>query len=367
VTGMVHLVIGARPNLMKIAPLYHELSRSSQLKVQLIYTGQHSSAEMSQVFFELFSLPKPDYSLSEVSGSQSHQIAQIMDFYDEVVQKEPPSICVVVGDVTSSLACALVASKIGIPIAHVEAGLRSRDRSMPEEINRLVIDVLADILYTPSADANANLLAENKPIAAIHMVGNIMIDSFEMMKDAIKARNLPRRLGLVPGSYGVVTFHRPANVDDSKTLDAIIGQLLETSQEIPLIFPIHPRTKSKIVEFGLSEYLQSGKITICEPLDYLDFMSLVLDSKMVITDSGGIQEETTYLGIPCLTVRENTERPITISDGSNQLVHIGDLARTATEAIFAPHQVTKIPPLWDGMTAGRIVKHMESFLAGTGG
>lgn len=359
----IDLVVGARPNLMKIAPLFHEISKSNNLEARLIHTGQHSSIEMSEVFFELFSLPKPDFSLKEVSGSHSHQIAQIMSFYDDIVQMKRPDVCVVVGDVTSSLACALVASKQSIPIAHVEAGLRSGDRAMPEEINRVVIDVLADILYTPSVDANENLLRENKPSSGIHMVGNIMIDSFEMMRTAVEAAQYFRRVGMEPKEYGVVTFHRPANVDYPEVLLSILQQLVLVSKDMPLVFPIHPRTQSKITEFGFGQILHDENIRICDPLNYIEFMSLIVNSKMVITDSGGVQEETTYAGIPCLTVRENTERPVTISQGTNQLVHIKDLAHTAMEEMSTQFKQRRIPDLWDGRTAKRIVSHLESFLS----
>lgn len=358
---IVDLVVGARPNLMKIAPLFHEIAKSNLLEARLIHTGQHSSAEMSEVFFRLFSLPKPDHLLQEVSGTPSEQIAKIMNFYDGVIKKSRPDVCIVVGDVTSSLACALVAVKEGITTCHVEAGLRSGDRTMPEEINRIAIDALSDILYTPSPDAQENLLRENKSLSTIHPVGNIMIDSFEMMKVAISEKHSYLNFGQSPQSYGLVTFHRPANVDHPETLKNILAQLVTLSEEIPLIFPIHPRTKSKMEDFGFGEILESGRVIACEPLDYLSFMSLVVNAKIVITDSGGVQEETTYLGIPCLTVRENTERPITITQGTNQLVHVDELSSVSSLSLTSPKAKTQIPDLWDGKTASRIVEHLESF------
>jgi UDP-N-acetylglucosamine 2-epimerase (non-hydrolysing) len=347
---------------MKIAPLFHALQGSAVLVPRLIHTGQHSSNEMSQVFFDLFNLPKPEFSFAGVAGSQSQQIAQIMTFYDALVQSSRPDICVVVGDVTSSLACALVAAKQGIPLAHIEAGLRSRDRSMPEEINRLVIDALADILYTPSLDGDENLLMENRPRSAINMVGNIMIDSFEIMRKRIEEANVYEKFGQPMGSYGVVTFHRPANVDSAISLKLIVEQLVRVSRILPLIFPIHPRTKDRLREFGLEHLLVASDIVITEPLGYIEFMSLVLGSKVVITDSGGVQEETTYLGIPCLTARENTERPITISLGTNNLVNIGELLEQVEEILVKPIGTHKIPKFWDGKTAERIVNHMTDFL-----
>lgn len=357
---LVDLIVGARPNLMKISPLFHELKKSSVFEVRLINTGQHSSFEMSEVFFQHFSLPKPNHSLQHVSGTASQQIAKIMNFYDQVIQVQKPDFCVVVGDVTSSLACALVAVKEGVTICHVEAGLRSGDRTMPEEINRIIIDAISDILYTHSLDAQENLFRENRPLTAIHHVGNIMIDSFEMMRELIYSKNSYQRFGLFPHSYGLVTFHRTSNVDNRDTLKTILSQLVRLSQDTPLIFPIHPRTKSKVQNFGLEELLKSGRLIVCEPLDYLSFMSLVVNAQIVITDSGGVQEETTYLGIPCLTVRESTERPITVTHGTNQLVHVDELYSSASLRLKSPRAKTKIPDLWDGKTASRIVEHLES-------
>ena len=360
---LIDLIVGARPNLMKIAPLFHALERSPNLKPRLIHTGQHNSNEMSRVFFDLFHLPDPDFALAKVSGTHADQIAQIMTFYNEIIQSSPPDICVVVGDVTSSLACALVAVKQGIPLAHVEAGLRSGDRSMPEEINRLIIDALADILYTPSIDGDENLLKENRPRSAIHMVGNIMIDSFEMMRDKIVVARTYEQFGHSKGSYGVVTFHRPVNVDTVASLTLIVEQLVRISQFLPIIFPVHPRTKERLHEFGLDVILKDCDIVITEPLGYIEFMSLILGSRIVITDSGGVQEETTYLGIPCLTVRENTERPITISLGTNRLVRVGDLLDVVKETFANSAAANRKPKFWDGKTAERIAQHMTGYLA----
>jgi UDP-N-acetylglucosamine 2-epimerase (non-hydrolysing) len=286
-----------------------------------------------------------------------------MKFYDSVTEQGQPDICLVVGDVNSSVACALVAAKKLIPIFHVEAGLRSNDQTMPEEINRVVIDSIADIFYTPSIDADENLLMEGKRKETIEMVGNVMIDSFEMLRDRIEGLHAWEERGLREKAYGVVTFHRPANVDSIEILESIVRQLNSVSQKIPLVFPIHPRTKSKLEEFDLMHALDPKNILICAPLDYVEFMSLILGSRLVVTDSGGVQEETTYLGIPCLTVRENTERPITTSLGTNKLVQIRDLEKVVEETLANPLVEHQIPKFWDGKTAERIVEHLRGYLS----
>jgi UDP-N-acetylglucosamine 2-epimerase (non-hydrolysing) len=301
--------------------------------------------------------------LSLHSGSQASQTAEMMNFYDSVTDQDQPAICLIVGDVNSSVACALVAAKKLIPIFHVEAGLRSNDRTMPEEINRLVIDSIAEIFYTPSIDADANLLLEGKRRESVVMVGNVMIDSFEMLRGRIEGLRAWEVRGLKEKAYGVVTFHRPANVDNPEILESIVKQLNSVSQKIPLVFPIHPRTKSKLEEFNLMHMLNPKNIVICAPLDYVEFMSLVVGSRLVITDSGGVQEETTYLGIPCLTVRENTERPITISLGTNKLVQISDLENVVKETLANLVVTHQVPKFWDGKTAERIVEHLRGYLS----
>lgn len=348
---------------MKIAPIYHSLIKDQGFRMRVIHTGQHSSEEMSQSFFRLLGLPKPDFTFSLVAGSQTSQTADIMKFYDDVTEIEKPAICLVVGDVNSSVACALVAAKKRIPIFHVEAGLRSNDRTMPEEINRLIIDSIAEIFYTPSIDADENLLNEGKRKESIVMVGNVMIDSFEMLRDRIESLRAWELRGLEEKAYGVVTFHRPANVDSPKMLKEIVKQLNRVSDSVPIIFPIHPRTEAKLRTFGLMEKLDSERIIISEPLDYVEFMSLIVGSRLVITDSGGVQEETTFLGIPCLTVRENTERPITISVGTNKLVHVGKLMEAVEQTVAKPMLVHHIPKFWDGATAERIAQHLRDYLS----
>ena len=359
----IDLIVGARPNIMKIAPIYHSLVKEPGFRVRIVHTGQHNSEEMSQSFFRLLGLPTPDFTLSLKSGSQSSQTADIIKFYDSVTDQERPAVCLVVGDVNSSVACALVAAKKLIPVFHVEAGLRSNDRTMPEEINRVVIDSIADIFYTPSVDADENLLLEGRRRDSIKMVGNVMIDSFEMLRSEIEGLRSWEMRGLEDKSYGVVTFHRPANVDNSEILESIVKQLNSVSQKIPLVFPIHPRTKSKLYKFDLIHALDPKNIEICAPLDYVEFMSLVVGSRLVITDSGGVQEETTYLGIPCLTVRENTERPITISLGTNKLVNISDLEKVVEETLENSKVTHEVPKFWDGKTAERIVEHIRGYLS----
>lgn len=359
---IVDLVVGARPNVMKIAPLYHALLDTKALRPRLIFTGQHSSPEMMLSFLQIFDLPTSEYQLSNPGNSQTEQLSKVIDFYRDIVIKDRPDFCVVVGDVTSSLACALVASKEQIKLAHVEAGLRSGDRTMPEEINRLAIDSLSDYLFTPSIDADHNLIAENRDPKSIYMVGNVMIDSFRMVQSKIDRSDIASNLGLTSGDYGVVTFHRPVNVDTVENLKEILTQIMRISELLPLVFPVHPRTRGRIAQFGLDELLEKGNVTVTDPLDYLDFMQLVKNAKLVITDSGGIQEETTYIGVPCLTARENTERPITIELGTNKLVAIDRLFESVQETLISAGKTHTVPPKWDGHASNRIVGLIEEIL-----
>lgn len=360
-TRLIHLVAGARPNFMKIAPLYHALKGHGWCRVVVVHTGQHYDYNMSAAFFADLGLPDPDVHLGVGSGSHSEQTAGVMIAYERVLIENRPDWVVVVGDVNSTLAGTLAAKKLNIRVAHLEAGLRSFDRTMPEEINRVVTDVLADLLLTPSPDADENLRREGIPVQRIARVGNIMIDSFEMLKDKIAAQMSWLGLGLDPGSYGVVTLHRPANVDRKDKLEAIVDALVRLSLKIPIAFPVHPRTKMRIADFGLLERLQQTRdVRLLDPMGYCAFMSLVTQSCVVITDSGGIQEETTYLGIPCLTLRENTERPVTVSQGTNRLVVVEELETCCQTILDGRWPKGRRPELWDGHTAQRVVESLRA-------
>ncbi len=349
----IDLIAAARPNFMKVAPLYHALKKESWAQVRLIHTGQHYDPNMSQAFFDDLGLPPADRHLGVGSGTHAQQTAGVMTAYEALCLKEPPDWIIVVGDVNSTVACALVGAKLHIPVAHLEAGLRSGDRRMPEEINRLVTDTLADLLWTPSSDGDDNLIAEGVPVDKIEMIGNIMIDSFEMMREQIEASEFRASLNLT-GKYGVVTLHRPSNVDDPAILGKLVEQLVSVSVEIPLVFPIHPRTRKQLEQHKLLETLGAASgIHSVAPLGYIDFMNLVTGADIVITDSGGIQEETTYLGIPCLTVRENTERPVTVNVGTNQLIGPSEVATAVSEARNYKSKVLQPPKYWDGQTAAR--------------
>ena len=350
---LVHLIAAARPNFMKVAPLYHELAGQSWCAPRIVHTGQHYDANMSEAFFRDLRLPEPAHTLEIGSGSHAEQTGRTMIAYEAVCQRQRPSAIVVVGDVNATAACALVGAKARIPVVHLEAGLRSRDRRMPEEINRLVTDAISDLLWTPSRDADANLIAEGVPPEKIDCVGNIMIDSFEMLRARIEAAAAPARLGLT-GPYAIVTLHRPSNVDAPVPLAAVVEALIALSRELTVVFAVHPRTRRRLQEFALLVSL-SGEpaIRLTEPLSYPEFMSLVMTCTIAITDSGGVQEETTYLGIPCATLRENTERPITISEGTNRLLKPAELAAAAREALAGRWPRGRRPPLWDGHTAQR--------------
>jgi UDP-N-acetylglucosamine 2-epimerase (non-hydrolysing) len=351
----VDLIAAARPNFMKIAPLWHALAREDWCRARIVHTGQHYDPNMSDAFFRDLGMPDPELHLGVGSGSHAEQLGGVMIAYEEALVAARPDWIVVVGDVNSTAACSLVGAKLWIPVVHLEAGLRSGDRRMPEEINRLVTDSIVDVLWTPSPDADENLLAEGVPAEKIDRVGNIMIDSYELMRPRIEAAGTRSAMKLAGISYGVVTLHRPSNVDDSASLSLLVGQLLKVAGRLPLVFPLHPRTRKKLDEFGLMSRLEGSAVRTCDPLSYVEFMNLVSGSALAITDSGGVQEETTYLGIPCLTLRENTERPITVTQGSNRLVRPEDLERAAGEALGGGWARGTRPPLWDGKTAGRCV------------
>ena len=357
---VVHLIAAARPNFMKIAPLYHVLTQSDRWDPVVVHTGQHYDFNMSDAFFRDLGLPAPAYNLGVGSGSHAEQTGGVMIAFEKICVESRPDVIVVVGDVNSTAACAMVGTKLWIPVVHLEAGLRSRDRRMPEEINRLVTDAIADVLWTPSGDADENLLSEGVAKEKITMVGNIMIDSFELLRDKIESSQSRAQFGLQSRDFAVVTLHRPSNVDNRDILTTIVDELTKVSRHIRLAFVVHPRTKKTLVSFGLYGQLsENAEIVLVDPLPYIDFMGLATRAKFVITDSGGLQEETTYLGIPCLTLRENTERPITITQGTNRLVKPGELLESV-EAILAGDWPTgSRPALWDGNTAQRATEDLS--------
>lgn len=359
-------IAGARPNFMKVAPIFDEMRRrSGEFDPYIVHTGQHYDPAMSDAFFDDLGMPRPDVHLEVGSGSHAVQTAKIITAFEPVVLDKRPDLVVVVGDVNSTIACALVCSKLGIPVAHVEAGLRSGDRSMPEEINRILTDAISDILFTTSLDAGKNLRREGVADEKISFVGNVMIDSLLGHLPISERSPIRASLGIEDQEYAVATLHRPSNVDDRSTFDGIIGALQEISHELPILFPVHPRTRSNIAAFGFEDRVNNSGVRMIEPLGYLDFMRLYSGSKLVLTDSGGLQEETTVLGIPCLTLRNNTERPITIELGTNVLVgtdpeRIKAEARKALEG--GGRKDHTIPPLWDGKAAERICSDLSSRL-----
>jgi len=317
----IHLVAAARPNFMKVAPVYHALRREDWCEPIIIHTGQHYDASMSDAFLDDLGLPAPHHHLGIGSGSHAEQTGKVMIAYERILMDEPPAWVIVVGDVNSTMACTIAAKKLWIPVAHLEAGLRSGDRTMPEEINRLVTDAIADLLWTPSANGDENLLREGVLPERISLVGNVMIDSYELVRPKIEAEETHAAFGLEPGSFGVVTLHRPSNVDHMQTLTMLVDTLCSVAERVPLVFAVHPRTKKSLGTFGLAGRLENTPgIHLSEPMSYIRFMGLVRSARLIVTDSGGLQEETTYLGIPCLTLRDTTERPITVSEGTNRLV-----------------------------------------------
>jgi UDP-N-acetylglucosamine 2-epimerase (non-hydrolysing) len=354
----IHLVAAARPNFMKVAPLWHALAAAPDFAPVLVHTGQHYDVNMSDAFFADLKLPEPDFHLGIGSGSHAEQTGKVMMEYEKVALSDRPDWLIVVGDVNSTAACAMAAAKLGIAIIHLEAGLRSGDRAMPEEINRLVTDTLANVLWTPSADADDNLVGEGVARARISRVGNIMLDSFELVRPAIEAADVPGELRLERGRYGVVTLHRPSNVDEPAQLIRLVDALIEAQARLPLVFPVHPRTARRLRASLFDGRLARAGVKLVEPLPYVRFMSLVTGAAAAITDSGGIQEETTYLGIPCLTLRDTTERPVTISEGSNRLVTPETLALELDRALAAPRLVRR-PDLWDGETAARCLADLR--------
>jgi len=361
----IHLlaVAGARPNFMKIAPLLRELGRRPRFRTTLVHTGQHYDAAMSENFFRDLGIQEPDLNLGVGSGSQAEQTAEVLRRIERVLIEHAPDALVVVGDVNSTLAATLAAAKLCVPVAHVEAGLRSFDRSMPEEVNRLATDVLSRWLFTSEPSGGENLAREGIDAAHVHFVGNIMIDTLRANLERARERDTLERLGLPPQGYALLTLHRPANVDDAGRLQSLFGTLEQIHREVPIVFPVHPRTRASI------ERLLGGQapaLRLTEPLGYLDFLRLLADARMVLTDSGGVQEETTVLGVPCLTLRPNTERPVTVTHGTNVIVgQDPERIRAEAEAVLQGRgKKGRIPDLWDGGTAARIVDVLERDLGG---
>lgn len=357
---IVH-VVGARPNFMKVAPVIAALEKHRGISQSLIHTGQHYDAGMSDVFFVQLGLPQPDVNLGIGSGSHAVQTAQIMMRFEELMIDQPPDMVLVYGDVNSTVAAALVCAKLHIPIGHVEAGLRSFDRTMPEEINRLVTDQLASLLFTPSVEGNQNLAREGVDLKSVHLVGNVMIDTLVRLLPQARERwdMLPSELDLQiskwhEAPYALVTLHRPSNVDDEGGLVKIMSTLSRISEDLAIIFPVHPRTRKRLQTLGIG--IEGSRVGVIDPISYLDFLALQQHATVVITDSGGIQEETTYLGVPCITVRENTERPVTVTMGTNVLVgqDMERLRREVAAVLSGNAKQGQVPPLWDGQASERI-------------
>ncbi|MCU0620336.1 MAG: UDP-N-acetylglucosamine 2-epimerase (non-hydrolyzing) [Gemmatimonadales bacterium] len=356
------LVAGARPNFMKVAPILRAVERAGHEPL-LVHTGQHYDARMSDAFFVDLGLPEPTHHLGVGSGTHAQQTARVMEAFEPVLERERPDWVVVVGDVNSTLACALVVSKrrheLGVRIAHVEAGLRSHDWRMPEEVNRVLTDRLSDLLLTPSTDAHAHLAHEGIPAERVRFVGNVMIDSLMSQLGAARARDVPARLGLARGGYAIATLHRPSNVDDPVALAGVLGALAQVARRMPVVFPIHPRTRKHAESFGLAAPLAA--LRTLEPLGYVDMLSLTEGAAVCLTDSGGLQEETTALGVPCVTLREQTERPVTVTEGTNRMAPwplteagiVGAFEAALAQGRRAPGE--RAPAGWDGRAAERIV------------
>jgi UDP-N-acetylglucosamine 2-epimerase (non-hydrolysing) len=365
-------VVGARPNFVKMAPLLREMRRHRGIEPLLVHTGQHYDESMAGQFFRDLALPSPDVSLDVGSGSHAYQTAETMRRLEPVLERHRPDVLLVVGDVNSTLAGALTAARLGIPIAHVEAGLRSFDRTMPEEINRRLTDGLSDYLFVTEESGRRNLLREGIDFGKIHLVGNVMIDSIEENRPVWERSDIHARLGVRPGHYGVVTLHRPTNVDVSAVLDGLVGALGQVSRQIPLVFPVHPRTRSCLAALDgahAASVHPAGNpdkgIRFVDPLGYVDFIALVARARVVLTDSGGLQEESTALGVPCLTLREQTERPITVTHGTNQIVGTAPerIVAAAIRVLDEPRGSWSRPYLWDGRTSRRIVAILSEGLA----
>jgi len=352
-------VVGARPNFMKIAPLMEEFSRHPNIETCLIHTGQHYDAKMSKLFFEELGIPKPDIDLGVGSSSHAVQTGKIMIAFEEALLQINPDLVVVVGDVNSTIACSLVATKLGVQVAHVEAGLRSFDRTMPEEINRILTDHISDYLFVTEKSGEENLLHEGISEAKIHLVGDVMIDTLLRHLKKAQQSQVLQKTGVSPKAYAALTLHRPSNVDSPTQFSAILQALEEVQKDIKIVFPMHPRSASRLQEFGLKQHIEAlPNLIVTPPFGYLDFLKLLAEARFVLTDSGGVQEETTALGVPCLTLRENTERPATVTQGSNQVIGTDpERIVAASQRILAGDFKTGgRPELWDGRAAQRIVQ-----------
>jgi len=355
-------VVAVRPNFIKVAPLLQEFKKYSRFEVSLVHTGQHYDQNMSDVFLADLEMPKPDVHLGIGSGSHAEITGKVMEAFEQVVLKKRPDLVIVVGDVDSTLATTITAAKCMIPVAHVEAGLRSYDRTMPEEINRVLTDSLSQFCFTPSEDAEENLKNEGVDSGKIHFVGNIMIDSLVRFRKKAEETRILAETGLQSRNYVLLTMHRPANVDETERLESILNAVKEIASEIPVVFPIHPRTSKNLKRLKIWDLLKHENIKCMEPIRYLEFLQLTQHAGLVLTDSGGIQEETTFLGIPCLTLREGTERPITVQEGTNQIVgHNTDtIVKKAKEILSGRIKQGGVPKYWDGHTAGRILKVIQN-------
>jgi UDP-N-acetylglucosamine 2-epimerase (non-hydrolysing) len=361
------LVAGARPNFMKVAPPLQELLKYPEaFQPRLIHTGQHYDAEMSDVFFRDLQLPRPDRFLGVGSGSHAEQTARVMVAFERACVEERPDLVVVVGDVNSTMACAITAKKLCIPVAHIEAGLRSRDWTMPEEVNRVVTDAISDLLFTPAREADENLVREGIPPERIYFVGNVMIDCLLAQLPKTEHRHTLQRFGVAAGTYATLTLHRPSNVDDPEVLSGIVEVMIELSRQLPIVWPIHPRSSKMLEQSGLLDRIKHHPdFKLTDPLGYLDMLTLTQRARMILTDSGGLQEEATVLGVPCITLRQNTERPVTVAVGANQLAgNRPEGIRAAAQSVLDGKRLNiRIPELWDGKTAVRIVDVLMHFHA----
>jgi UDP-N-acetylglucosamine 2-epimerase (non-hydrolysing) len=358
-------VVGARPNLIKMAAIVHAMAACSQIEQTLVHTGQHYDDRMSQIFFDQLEIPRPDVYLGVGSGSHAQQTARVLVEFERIIADQRPDLVLVVGDVNSTLACALVAAKENLRLAHVEAGLRSFNRAMPEEINRILTDALADYLFCTSRQACANLQREGIPEEKIFFVGNVMIDTLLRHRERSLQLDVLSPIGLQPGGYALLTLHRPANVDDPVVLRAILHALIDIQKHIPIMFPVHPRTRGRLRQFDLTGMVENVPgIRLVDPMGYLEFLNAMANSRFVLTDSGGIQEETTVLGVPCLTLRDETERPETVTEGTNRVIGCSTnrVIAESREILDGVDKVGRRPELWDGNAAHRIVQTLVGVL-----